>query len=398
MATTRRGLLLAGAGGALAASQPGLSRPAVAQGEPIRFGWLAALTGPGSSAGIGFDRGIRFAAEEVNGAGGVRGRKLDVLTRDTQGDPTKCVNATQEMINRLRAHMVWGPCNSGESLAATPILARGKMPNMHPCVVDQLIDPAKYPNAFRQAPSNQQWAEAAHRYCLQVLKLRDIVVVGDTTGYGTSAAEASERMLKGEGANVVGKYLIEAQQTDVTADMTRMRNAGAKVVLIWSVNGGYLSRIINTRAQMGWDVPIVGHPTLGSGEVKALLARPENWEKVYMVGYRSCSFDAEGKLPPRTADFVRRIAGKITLSDTSLWWVACGYDAVHLAAQAVGETGSTESAKIIEHWNSLRGHPGIFGDYTFTPTEHNGYPGEDVVMSLANSNREGAFTIAPGYG
>jgi branched-chain amino acid transport system substrate-binding protein len=117
-----------------------------------------------------------------------------------------------------------------------------------------------------------------------------------------------------------------------------------------------------------------------------------------MVGYRSCSFDAEGKLPPRSADFVRRIAGKITLSDSSLWWVACGYDAVHLAAKAVGDTGSTEAAKLIEYWNGLRGHPGILGNYTFTPTEHNGYPGEDVVMSLANSNREGAFTIAPGYG
>lgn len=395
MDSTRRGLMLAA--GALAASPLGLPRPAIAQGEPIRFGWLAALTGPGSSAGIGFDRGIRFATEEINGAGGARGRKIEILTRDTQGDPTKCVNATQEMINRLRTHVTWGPCNSGESLAATPILARARMPNMHPCVVDQLIDVQKYPNAFRQAPSNGQWAEAAHRYCLGVLKLRDIAVVGDTTGYGTSAAEASEKMLKADGANVVGRYLIEAQQTDVTADMTRMRNAGAKVVLIWSVNGGYLSRIINTRAQMGWDVPIVGHPTLGSGEVKALLARPENWDKVYMVGYRSCSFDADGKLPPRSADFVQRIAGKITLSDSSLWWVACGYDAVHLAAKAVGETGSTDPAKLIEYWNSLRGHPGIFGNYTFTPAEHNGYPGEDVVMSLANSNREGAFTIAPGY-
>jgi branched-chain amino acid transport system substrate-binding protein len=382
----------------LASAAAGLARPALAQGEPIRFGWLAALTGPGSSAGIGFDRGIRFAAEEINGAGGVAGRRIEVVTRDTQGDPTKCVNATQEMINRIKAHVVWGPCNSGESLAATPILARGRMPNMHPCVVDQLIDPAKYPNAFRQAPSNQQWAEAAHRYCLQVLKLRDIAVVGDTTGYGTSASDASEAMLKREGANVVGKYLIEAQQTDVTADLTRMRSAGARVILIWSVNGGYLSRVINTRSQMGWDVPIVGHPTLGSGEVKALLAKPENWEKVYMVGYRSCSFDAAGRLPPRSAEFVQRIAGKIALADTSLWWVACGYDAVHLAARAVQESGSTDSAKIIAYWNGLRGYPGIFGNYSFTPEQHNGYPGEDVVMSLANSNRDGAFTIAPGYG
>src|SRR3954447_3089578 len=53
-----------------------------------------------------------------------------------------------------------------------------------------------------------------------------------------------------------------------------------------------------------------------SGEVKALLARPENWEKVYAVGYRNCSFDAEGELPPRTEEFVRKLQGKVALHDT----------------------------------------------------------------------------------
>ena len=49
----------------------------------------------------------------------------------------------------------------------------------------------------------------------------------------------------------------------------------------WSVNAGFLSRIINTRGQMGWDVPIVGQTTLGSGQTKALLEKPEYWDKVY---------------------------------------------------------------------------------------------------------------------
>jgi branched-chain amino acid transport system substrate-binding protein len=307
------------------------------------------------------------------------------------------VNAVQEMINRLRTHVIWGPVNSGESLAVTPIIARARMPNLFPGVVDQLADPVKYPSAFRVAASNTQWSDAAHRYCLAVMKVKDIAVVADTTGYGTSAADASESMLKRDGATVVGKYLIEAQQTDVTADLLRMRNAGAKVILIWSVNGGFLSRVINTRSQMGWDVPVVGHPALGSGEVKALMAKPENWEKVYAVGYRNCSFDAEGKLPPRTAEFVARLQGKVALSDSSLWWVASAYDVAHMVANAVKATGSTENAKLIEHWNGLRNWAGIFGTFSFSPTDHNGLVSSEVVMQVANSNRDGAFMIAPGY-
>jgi branched-chain amino acid transport system substrate-binding protein len=52
---------------------------------PIKIGWLVALTGPNSSPGIGFDRGMKYAVDEVNQNGGIKGRKLEIVTRDTQG-------------------------------------------------------------------------------------------------------------------------------------------------------------------------------------------------------------------------------------------------------------------------------------------------------------------------
>jgi branched-chain amino acid transport system substrate-binding protein len=384
---------------AILASTTGLLLPRIGRAaEPIRLGWLTTLTGPGSSSGIGFDRGLRFGVEEINTAGGVDGRPIEVITRDTQGDPAKCVNAVQELINRQKVIFIWGPVNSGESLAVTQIIARSRIVNLFPGVVDQLSDPQKYPSAFRTAPSNTQWTSAAHAYCLDILKIKDIAVVSDTTGYGTATLDVSEAGLKARGANVVGKYLIEAQQADVTADLLRMRSAGAKAIVIWSVNGGFLSRIINGRSQMGWDVPIVGHPTLGSGEVKALMAKPENWEKVYAVGYKTCSFDADGKLPSATAAFVAKLQGKVALSDTSLWWVASAYDVAYLVANAVKATGGTDNEKLVNHFNSIRGWQGIFAKYTWTPTDHNGLGDGEVVMQAANSNRDGAFALAPGYG
>jgi len=389
MALTRRGFALGSAVGLAG----GLARPALAQGEPIRLGWLAALTGPSSAPAVGFNRGVIFAADEINAAGG---RKIEIVTRDTQGDPTKAVNATQDLISRQKVHAIWGPTNSGESLAVTPIMARFKMPNIHPCVVESLIDPDKYPNAFRTAPSNSQWDDAVRHYCLDILKARDVAVLGDTTGYGTTAVGASVAAFKKDGANVVYQAQIDATQPDVTPDLLRAKNAGAKAVAVWSVTTGMLARLMNVRATLGWDVPFVGHPSLGSGDVRALLDKPANWDKVYMIGYRSCSYDANGKLPPRTEAFVAKLAGKVELNDTSLWWVASGYDAVYLTHKAVTAKGS-EAAEIIDFWNTMGTYPGIYGDYTWTSRQHNGYPPGDVVMSLANSSRNGAFTIAPGY-
>lgn len=396
MSISRRHFIL-GSAGALGTQLIGIPGLAMAANEPIRIGWLAALTGPNSAPGIGFDRGVRFATEKLNAAGGAKGRKIEIITRDTQGDPSKAVNATQEMISSLKVDSIWGPTNSGESLAVTPIMARAGMPNMHPCVVDRLIDPKKYPNAFRISPSNSQWDAAARNYCLKVLKLKKIAVIGDSTGYGISAVNASAENFKHDGADVVYTATIDPTLPDLSPNLLQARSAGAQVVVVWSDSVGMNARLFNARAHVGWDVDFVGHPSMSSGQIMELLEKPENWNKVYAVGYRSASYDANGKLPAHSQEFLTMVKGKVKLSDTLYWWVSAGFDAVALVARAVEETGSSASKDIISYWNSLKAYPGYFGTYTYSPTKHNGYPTDEVVMSAANSAKDGTFALAPGY-
>src|SRR5258708_35923927 len=90
MAITRRQALASAGAVALAG---GLAKPAIAAKEPIQVGYLPALTGPSSSTGIGINRGLQFAVKEINDAGGIDGRQVELITRDTQSDPTKAVNA-----------------------------------------------------------------------------------------------------------------------------------------------------------------------------------------------------------------------------------------------------------------------------------------------------------------
>ena len=262
MAISRRDVLLgsAGAAGAAAFSFP---VPAIAQSEPVKVGCLAAMTGPSSAPTIGFNRGVMFAAEAINAAGGIKGRKLEIVMRDTQGDPTKAVNATQELISQAKVHAIWGPLNSGEALATTPIMARAKIPDIHPCVVETLIDTTKFPNAFRMAPSNSQWDDAVRNYCLNILKVKKIAVIGDTTGYGVTAVGASVAAFKKDGADVVYQANVDATQPDMTPDMLRAKNAGAEAIVVWSVSTGMEARMFNVRAVLNWDVPFVGHPSMG---------------------------------------------------------------------------------------------------------------------------------------
>ncbi len=396
MPITRRRVLAGSALGTVSLAT-GLARPAIAESEPIRIGFLPALTGPSSSTGVAINRGTLLAVDEINAAGGINGRKIELIVRDTQSDPTKAVNAVAELTSRQKVNVVWGPLNSGEALAATPLIARNNLPQIDPCWVNSLTDPTKYPLAFRNAPTNQQVGGAATHYIVDVLKLNKVAVIGDTTGYGTASVEAYVPMLKAKGAAVVYQGETDASNPDVKPELLRMRDAGAQVIMPWSVNAGFLSRIINTRGEMGWDVPIVGQTTLGSGQTKALLAKPEYWNKVYQNNFRPCSYTSDGKLPPRAEAFVAKLRAKnIEMGDTLLWWIAIGYDTPHLIADAVKAVG-TDPKNLGEHYSALKAWPGVYGDLTFSQTNHNGYPDSEVVMCEANSFRDGAFNLAPGY-
>src|SRR6266571_1442418 len=400
MAITRRQAtrrqVLASAGAAALAS--GLAKPAIAAKEPILIGYLPALTGPSSSTGVGINRGIQLAVQEINAAGGIDGRQLELITRDTQSDPTKAVNGAAELTRGQKVSAVFGPVNSGESLAVVPLLARTNTPQVHPCWVDTLTDPKKYPMCFRNAPTNQQIGGAANRYVVEVLKRKKVAVISDTTGYGTASVNAYVPMLKTLGGEVVYQASVDAANPDLKPEMLRMQAAGAEAIMPWSVNAGFLSRIINTRGQMAWDVPICGQTTLGSGQTKALLEKPEYWAKVYPNNFRPVCYDSNGKLPDRTSAFLDRLRGhKVDMSDTLLWWVAVGYDSPHLIAEAMKNVG-TEPEQVVGYLNKLKQYPGVYGDISFTPERHDGYPDEEIIMVEADSLKNGAFKQAPGYG
>jgi branched-chain amino acid transport system substrate-binding protein len=116
--------------------------------DTIKIGWLSSLTGALSSAAIAENQGVQLAVDEINKSGGILGRQIELLTRDTAGDPTKAVNFAQQLAFSDKVHFVIGPVNSGEGLAAVPILARAGVPNLVIGAIDELIDPVKYPELF----------------------------------------------------------------------------------------------------------------------------------------------------------------------------------------------------------------------------------------------------------
>ncbi|MDO8693044.1 MAG: ABC transporter substrate-binding protein [Sheuella sp.] len=365
--------------------------------QPIKVGWLSSLTGPLSSAAIAENQGVQLAVDEINKAGGILGRPIELLTRDTAGDPTKAVNFAQQLAFSDKVHFVIGPVNSGEGLAATPILARAGVPNIVIGAIDELTDAKKYPRAFRMINTNMQWISTANEYALNTLKAKKIAVIADTSGYGTASAKSAIALLEKAGIKPVYSVLIDANKTDVMDEMTKARNAGADIVMPWSAATGLLGRLLNARGEMGWDVNVVGHPALMAAQIRKLLNKPQYWEKTYAAGYVSTTYLPDGKLPAPTQALVNKVrpligGGEI---DITFWWVALGYDTVKMVEHAIKKAGSTDPAAIQKVMEETKNFPGVYATYSYSLTQRDGFPDSNMIMNTANTFKDGSFKPAP---
>lgn len=364
----------------------------------IKVGWLSSLTGPLSSAAIAENQGVQLAVDEINAAGGINGRKIELLTRDTAGDPTKAVNFAQQLAFSEKVHFVIGPVNSGEGLGATPILAKAGVPNLVIGAIDELIDPVKYPRAFRVINTNRQWISTANNYALKNLKKTKVAVIGDTTGYGTSSAKTATEMLEAAGIKPVYSVLIDPNKTDLTDEMQKARAAGADVIMPWSAATGLLGRLLNARGDMGWNVPVVGHPALMAAQIRKLLNKPEYWDNTIGSGYVSTTFGDDGKLPPATQQLVDKVRAKLVPGggeiDILFWWVAMGYDCVKIIEHAVKTAGSTDPAALQKAMEGTQGFKGVYGTYSWSATNKNGFPDSGMTANVANTFKDGSFKLA----
>ena len=183
-----------------------------------------------------------------------------------------------------------------------------------------------------------------------------------------TATAASVTAFRKGWVKVAYHEVIDANAQDCAPSLLRARNAGAEVVVVWSDSTGLDARLMNARARVGWDVVLAGHPAMGSGAVANLLDKKSNWEKVYIVGYRPCTFDASGKLPARTQEFVDSVKGKIDARR----YVAVVGRCRGGCGEPGGRGGGEDRVKrghrdhrLLDHFARLAGP---VRPYTFTPT------------------------------
>jgi branched-chain amino acid transport system substrate-binding protein len=343
-----------------------------AAADPIKIGVDGPFTGGSSSMGVSMRDGVRLAADEINKAGGVLGRKLELIERDDEAKNERGVQIAQEFINKEKVTAVVGYINTGVSLASQRFFQEAKIPVMNNVstgsVITKQFPEQKENYIFRNSAADNIQAPMIVEEAITRRGYKKVAILADSTNYGQLGREDLEKALKTKGITPVAVEKFNIKDVDMTAQLLKAKAAGAEAVLTYGI-GPELAQIANGMTKLGWKVPMVGSWTLsmanyidnagpggeGARMPQTFIQEPTNPKRqAFIISYLK-TFN------PKNA----RIDSPVS--------AAQGYDSVYLLAAAIKQANSTDGPKIREALENLKTPVvGVVTTYNkpFTATDH----------------------------
>ena len=323
--------------------------------EAIKIGVSGPFTGGSSSMGVSMRDGVRLATEEINKAGGVLGRKLQLVERDDEAKNERGVQIAQELISKEKVAATLGFINTGVALASQRFYQEAKIPVMNnvatgSVVTQQFKGPEFTDNyIFRNAAHDSIQAPMIVEEAIGRRGFKKIAILADSTNYGQLGREDLERALGTKGVKPVAVEKFNIKDVDMTAQLLKAKEAGAEAILTYAI-GPELAQIANGMTKLGWKVPMIGSWTLsmanfidnaGPGGEGARM--PQTFIQEPNTVKRKAFIDA----------YLKTFKPKNNRIDSPVS-AAQGYDSVYLLAAAIKQAGTTEGPKVREALENLQ--------------------------------------------
>ena len=321
--------------------------------EPIKIGVSGPFTGGSSSMGVSMRDGVKLAAEEINKAGGVLGRPLQLIERDDEAKNERGVQIAQELINKEKVVATVGFINTGVALASQRFYQEAKIPVMNNVATGSIVT-----HQFDDQPENYIFRNAAHdsiqapmivEEAITRRGFKKVAILADSTNYGQLGREDLERALGLKNIKPVAVEKFNVKDVDMTAQLLKAKAAGAEVILTYAI-GPELAQIANGMTKLGWKVPMIGSWTLsmanfidnaGPGGEGARM--PQTFIQEPNTVKRKAFIEA----------YLKTFKPKNNRIDSPVS-AAQGYDSVYLLAAAIKQAGSTEGPKVREALENLQ--------------------------------------------
>jgi len=341
------------------ASRPATS-PEKADTSPISLVFMGDATGPLTPYSSASLQGAQMAVDEINKAGGVKGRQLVLKSFDEKNDPVEAVNIAKRVMDEAMAVIIGS--GSSPALAAAPTLDKAGVPFVVTVASNPKLTESGYANVLRLHLSDRDQVNKLMEYAVKEQKFTKIAILYDTSDLGVGGKQMAEAALEKLGLKPVAVEGWKQTDADFSSQILKVKEAGAQGVLLWGVLDG-AARIAVQMRKLGLEnVQVYG----GGGFVS---------QKFIDLGGSAvegviCTWAYLEPAQSRTADFARNFEAKYNRKVDV--FSAQGYDAVYLLKQGIEKAGGDLKnraglAKAVKEST----FDGVIGQVKFEPSGHN---------------------------
>jgi len=343
-----------------------LAAPAGAE-EPIKIGALLSVTGPAAFLGAPEARTLEMLAEALNAKGGVAGRRVVLVVKDTGGSPEKAISFAKQLIDEEQVFAIIGPATSGETLAVKAIADEAKTPLLSCAAAEAIVNPvARW--VFKTAQKDSDAIVQVFQH-MKRAGIARIGVLSSNTGFGKAGREAIAKLAPAQGIQIVADEVYDKAATDLTAEVTKVKAANMQAILNWSIEPAQ-SIVIKNARQLGMRIPIF--QSHGFANIQYVRAAGAAAEGVVFPASRIVVAEALPAGHPQKAVLVAyKRAYEAKYGEDASAFGAYAHDAFTALVKAIADVGP-DREKVRGALEGMKGFVGTTGVFSFSPTDHNG--------------------------
>lgn len=364
MKTTRRQSLTTLATVALAVC----TSTAFAADPPIKIGAVVSATGPASFLGDPQQKTLELYVQKLNAAGGVLGRKVELVLYDDASDANKANAFARRLIIQDEVDAIIGPSTTGSTMAMLPQIEAGKVPMVSLAAASVIVEPVK-PWVFKMPHSDRM---AAYKV-LEDMKKRgftQFALLSDTGGFGKSGRTETLKAAEALGLKVAEDQQYGEKDTDMTPQITKIKSSSAQAILVFGT--GQAPAII-ARNHQQLAVKQALYTTHGQASLEFVRIAGKAAEGIRLPSPALLIAAALPAGDPQRAisvDYQKAFEGQFK-SDVSTFG-GYAHDALHLLVDAIKRAGGTDKEKVRGALEKSTGFVGVSGVYKMTTTDHMG--------------------------
>jgi len=326
--------------------------PALAA-DTIKIGLVNETTGPNAEAGVYTVNGARLALEEINAAGGILGRQVELRLEDNQSTNPGTVLAYTKIIGE-GVPAVIGPIRSTQTQAISPSVAKAGIPTMFGGT-DPSLTHTGNPWLFRCRPNDSFSSLVIADFGVNTLKLKKWAIVHSTDAFGTGGMNALVQALKAYDITPVLVQGYTNNSQDFTPIVLAIKKSGADIIGTYMTNSPDVGIFAKQLRQLGLSTVWVGSPSVITETARNLAGSA-------LYGVYGIADFTPGSSPQAKA-YADKYKAKYKLeADVYSSWA---YDAMHVLADAMNQAKSTNPEAIRKAILGTCGYKGVEGTYCF---------------------------------